>query len=118
MLRPYDSFFPQSLPPAAGFRQQPQDLQVQPDQRDYQAERPVPLHVFGGAAGHAGLDEVEVEDQVQGRDHDDDAAHDETGGAVALQERHGDVEPGEDPPHDVVQDDRAGGRDDAELELL
>src|SRR2546423_974311 len=47
MRRPYRAF----LPTAARFGQQSQDLQVQPDQRDHQAERAVPLHVLGRAAG-------------------------------------------------------------------
>src|SRR5437879_3731731 len=106
------------LSPAARLGQEPQDLQVQPDQRDHQTERAVPLHVLGRAAGHTGLDEVEVEDQVQRRDDDDHTAHHDTGGAVPLEERHGDVEQRDDPADDVVQDDRTGRRDHAELELL
>src|SRR3546814_2860020 len=42
-------------------RQQPQELDVQPHQRDHQAERAVPLHVLRRAALDAGLDEVEVQ---------------------------------------------------------
>ena len=50
-------------------RQQAQDLEVQPDQRHQQAERGVPLHVLRRALLDAVLDEVEVEHQVQRRDH-------------------------------------------------
>src|SRR2546421_10254076 len=49
MLRPYRA----ALPPAARLGQEPQDLQVQPDQRDHQAERAVPLHVLGRAGSYA-----------------------------------------------------------------
>ena len=74
---------------AADVAQQSQDLQVQPDQRDHQAERVVP----GGLRRHAGLDRlldlVEVEQEAQRRDHDDDQRDDDRhGAAVAEAEIH------------------------------
>src|SRR4029077_2715832 len=51
-----------SLPAATGLGEQPEYLEIDPDERDHQAERPVPLEVFRGATLHAGLDEIEVED--------------------------------------------------------
>src|SRR5688500_16070539 len=60
---------------AAQLREQPQDLEVEPDQRDQQAERAVPLHVLRRARRGAVLDEVEVEHEVQSGDDDDDDAH-------------------------------------------
>src|SRR5208283_974037 len=53
---------------AAELRQQPQDLEVQPDQRDHQREGAVPLHVFRRAHPCAVLDEVEIKDEIQRRD--------------------------------------------------
>src|SRR5690606_20814665 len=49
--------------------QQAQELHVQPHQGDHQAEGAVPLHVLRCTLLDAGLDEVEVQHQVQGRDH-------------------------------------------------
>jgi hypothetical protein len=61
----------------AQLRQEPQELEVEPDQRHQQAEGGVPLHVAGRAALGAALDEVEVEDEVQRRHgHDDQADQD------------------------------------------
>jgi hypothetical protein len=57
------------LIPAPQLGQQPEHLEIEPDQGDHEAEGPVPLHVFGGALGRALLDEIEVQDQVQGRNH-------------------------------------------------
>src|SRR5271165_1474926 len=62
---------------AAELRQQPQDLEVQPDQRDHQREGAIPLHVFRSAHARAIFDEIEVEDEIQrGNDYDDDAEAD------------------------------------------
>ena len=62
------------LVPAAHFGEQAQDFQVEPDQRDHDAEGAVPLHVLGSADLHAPLDEVEVEHQIEGGDADDEEA--------------------------------------------
>src|SRR5437879_8647427 len=113
MLRPTNP-----LPPAARLGQQPEDLQVQPDQCDHQAEGTVPLHVLGRPTGYAGLDEIEVEDQIQRRDHNDDPADHDAGCAVPLKERHRDPEEGQAKPDEVIEGDRARRRDDAELEFL
>src|SRR5207244_9561269 len=86
--------------------QESQDLEIQPDERDHQTERAVPLQVLGGTALHAGLDEVEVEDQVQRGDDDDDAAHHDARSAVPLEERHGDAEEREHEPDHIVKSDR------------
>src|SRR3954451_15489242 len=45
--------------------QEPQELSVQPDQCDHQAERAVPFHVLGGFVLGASGDEVEIEQQVE-----------------------------------------------------
>src|SRR2546426_12731199 len=39
------------LTPAARLSEQPQDLQVQPNQRHHQAEGAVPLHILGRSGG-------------------------------------------------------------------
>src|SRR3546814_2408988 len=74
-------------------RQQPQELDVQPHQRDHQAERAVPLHVLRRAALDAGLDEVEVQHQVQRRDRDHEQAEADADDAVAVDHR--DLDPEE-----------------------
>src|ERR1700722_16784196 len=50
---------------AAKLGKQPQNLKVQPNQRDHNPERTVPLHVFGSAHARAILDKVEIEHQVE-----------------------------------------------------
>ena len=59
---------------AAHFGQQVEDLDVEPDQRDHDAEGCVPLHVFGRTVGDALLDKVEVEYEVERGDGDDNEA--------------------------------------------
>src|SRR3546814_6161407 len=68
-------------------------LDVQPHQRDHQAERAVPLHVLGCAALDAGLDEIEVQHQVQRRDRDHEQAEADDDDAVAVDHR--DLDPEE-----------------------
>ena len=55
-------------------RQQAQDFQVQPDQRDHQAECAVPFHVLGRLGCRGLLDEVEVQQQVERRQADHEQA--------------------------------------------
>src|ERR1700731_506841 len=47
---------------AAQFREQSQDFEIKPDERDHQAKGCVPLHVFRRPGAHAALDEIEIED--------------------------------------------------------
>src|SRR5712692_10122955 len=55
---------------SAGFGEQTKNFQIQPDERDHQTERAVPLHVLGDAHAYAALDHVEVQHQIQrGHDH-------------------------------------------------
>ena len=58
---------------AADFGKQAQYLQIKPNQGDHQAEGGVPLHVLRRASAGAALDEVEVQNQIQGghNDYDD-----------------------------------------------
>ena len=53
---------------AAQLGEQAENLQIEPDQRDNDAEGAVPLHILGCAELYALLDEVEVEHQIQRRD--------------------------------------------------
>src|SRR5438309_8914807 len=48
--------------------QQANDLEVEPDQGDHQSECAVPFHIFRCTRASATLDQVEVEDQIQGSD--------------------------------------------------
>ena len=74
---------PRSIP-AARFGEQAQDFQIEPDQRDHDAEGAVPLHVFRCAYADAGFDEVEVEHQVERGDDDHNHAEADADGAVAV----------------------------------
>ena len=71
--------FNRSCPPAASIpapelRQQPEDFRAEPDKGHHEGERTLPLKVFRGPALCSLLDEVEVEHEVQGRDHNHDQA--------------------------------------------
>ena len=70
--------------PAAHLRQQTQDLQVQPHQRDHDSESAVPLHILGSAGRDAPLDEVEVQHQVQRRNRHHDQAESNPDHAAAV----------------------------------
>ena len=47
---------------AAELRQQPKDLDVEPNERHHQSKGAVPLHILGCTTLRAGFDEVEIED--------------------------------------------------------
>src|SRR3712207_9211692 len=81
-LFPYTTLFrswgqrgPSSLVLEVG--QQPQDLQVQPDDRDEQAEGDVPGELRRGAAANRLVGHVEVEQQRERRHTDHDDAEDD-----------------------------------------
>jgi len=50
--------------PAAHLAEQAEDFEIEPDERDHQAERAVPFHVFRRTTLNASLDHVEIEHQV------------------------------------------------------
>src|SRR4030095_6288225 len=95
-----------------------QDLEVQPDQRDEEAEGAVPLHVLRGLGAHAVLDEVEVEDEVHRGEADHEQAERDPDGAAVEDPGDPDAEEPETDRHEVDEGHGAGGGDDAELEVL
>src|SRR5690606_40945449 len=95
-----------------------QDFQVQPHQGDHQAEGAVPLHVPGRTLLDAGLDEVEVQHQVQRRDHHHEQAEADADDPGLVDEGDPDVEEAQHDRGQVHQGDAAGGRDHAQLEVL
>jgi hypothetical protein len=99
-------------------RQQAQDFQVQPHQGDDQAEARVPLHVLRRALFDALLDEVEVEHEVQRGDHHHEGADADRQPAAVVQEAEALAEEAAIRACHVDQEDRAGGGDHAELEVL
>src|SRR6185295_16893828 len=98
--------------------QEAEDLEVEPDEGDQQAEGPVPLHVLRGPAPGAVLDEVEVEDEVHGGEPNNEDAEGDPEGPAVVDE--GDALAEEPEPHrdHVEQGDAAGGGHDPELEVL
>jgi len=54
------------LVPFAQSDEEFQELDVEPDKSDEQAEGCVPFHVFGGALLHAIFDEVKIEYEIEG----------------------------------------------------
>src|SRR6185436_6447507 len=87
-------------------------------QCDEQPERAVPLHVLRRSLFDSGLDEVEIEYQVERGDHDDECAEEDPHRSTLVNEP--DRSP-EKPHHetDHVQDeDGSRRRDHTELEVL
>src|ERR1700691_5619390 len=108
-----------TLVAAAQFGEQVEDLDVEPDERDHDAERCVPLHKFGRAVGDALLDKVEVEYEIERGDGDDNEAEADADDAVAIDgAEQGDVEEAEKQLGHVEDEDSAGGCDYSETELL
>src|SRR2546426_198232 len=97
--------------PAPHLREEAQDLEVQPHERDEEAERRVPLHVLRRVLLDARLDVREVEDEVQRGDPDDEDAEADRDRVAARPEEHGDPEQREDEPDEVDDEDRARGGD-------
>src|SRR3990167_6423651 len=77
---------------AAQLRQQPDDLQVKPDQRDQQAKGRVPFHELRKAVPRSLLDEIKIQHQIQRRNHHDKQADADAEGAAVMEERHLDAE--------------------------
>src|SRR5450631_4891305 len=99
-------------------RQQAQDLEVEPDEGHQNAEGAVPLHELGRPRPGPLLDEVEVEHQVQ-RGHDDHQQADaDAEGPRRIDEPHLYAEHAQHHGEQVDDRDRAGRRDDTELEPL
>lgn len=64
----FNVFRAQDLP-AARFAEQPENFKIEPDQRDHQAKRTIPLHITGRAQSRSVFDHVKIQDQVQGGNH-------------------------------------------------
>src|ERR1700722_3018652 len=103
---------------ALEFRKQAQHFEIEPDERDHQAERAVPLHVTWSAHARAGFDHVEIGDEVESGDADDEEAEADADDAAAVDRRNRNVEETQDDLNEIEERDAAGGCDDAELEIL
>src|SRR6267378_8226256 len=107
---------------AAEPREQPEDLDVQPHERDKQRERRVPLHVLRRARRDSALDEVEVEQEIERRDPDDEHVHADAQGAGPrdrlVQIRHVDSDKVEYERDEVHERDGARRRDDGDPKLV
>src|SRR5689334_20971120 len=86
-----------------------EDLQVQPDQGDEQPKGAHPLHVLRGAELRAALDEVEVEHEVQGRDHHHEDAEGDADGPAVVDVGNADAEEPQAHRHEVQEGDGPRG---------
>ena len=77
---------------AADFGEEAEDFEVEPDHGDHESEGAVPLHIFGCAGIDAALDEVEVEDEVEGGDDDDEERDTYAEGAGVVDGEEADAE--------------------------
>src|SRR5262245_5501643 len=73
-----DNFIRVQLVSATLFLQQAQDFEVEPDQRDHQAEGGIPLHVLGGARLGSSLDKVKIQHEIERCDDDNHDADSNT----------------------------------------
>src|ERR1700682_1555784 len=104
---------------ATGFAEQAQNFEIQPDERDHQAEGAVPLHVFRRAVMDAGFNHVEVQDEIKRGDNDDEKAEGDAPRTALMDHRHLDVEKHSQDHFDEIQERDAAGRgEDADLELF
>jgi len=55
---------------AARLAEQAEDFQIEPDERNHQAERAIPFHVLRRSVLDTSLDHVKIENQIQCRDDD------------------------------------------------
>src|SRR5580704_4034276 len=98
-----------SLAPLAQFGEQPDYLQVKPDQRHHQAEGRVPLHILGCAAARALLDEIEIQDQIQRCDHDYEQTEENANRSASEDERDLHVEQASHHADQVNESDTTSG---------
>src|SRR6266550_6572157 len=97
--------------------EQSQELQVQPDEGDHQAERGVPSELLIRAVLDALLDDVEIEDEVERRDNDADEAKDDRERAAVAQSEATRMEQVSDQvdKHQAEDTDRGSDQDPGEL---
>src|SRR5215208_134531 len=97
-------------------REQPQNRNVDPDQREHQPKRPVPLHVPWRSSRRRLLDESEIQREVQRAQDDDQDAYPDAQRCWSIQEREINPKQGEQPHHHVEQQETARSRDDPRRE--
>src|SRR5207302_3984616 len=104
---------------AASLGQQAEDFQVEPNERDHEAECAVPLHVLRRPALDATFDHVKIENQIQGRDDHHKEAEADSHSAAAVDRRDLNVkEAAKNHLHEIEERDTARGGNHAELEAL
>src|SRR6202161_1885626 len=103
---------------ALELRKQAQHFEIEPDEGDHQAERAVPLHVTRSAHARAGLDHVEVENEIERGYDDDEEAEADSDDPAAVDRWNRNVEKAQNNFSEIEERDAAGGCNDAELEIL
>src|SRR4051794_3855994 len=104
--------------PRAKPRQEAEQLEVEPHQRDEQPERGEPLQRLGRACRDGTLAEVEVEQQVRRGDADDEKAEDDPEQPGVVDERNVSTKEPQHRREQVDREDRDGGRDDHRPHLV
>src|SRR5258708_6590586 len=107
--------------PLSGARlaEQAEDFQIEPDERDHQAERAIPFHVLRRSVLDTSLDHVKIENQIQCCDDDHEKAEADSHGATAVDRRNLNVEETtENHFHQIEKRDATGSSDHAEVEAL
>jgi hypothetical protein len=102
----------------ANLGQQPENFEVEPDQRHHQSECAVPIHVFRRAHAHAALDEVKIENQIERRDDHHNEAEPDADQTRAVRGNKMHSEKSQHKLSDIKQHDRAGGGDHSHAEIL
>src|SRR5215203_3211790 len=104
--------FSSRLLPGPKEREQPQNRDVDPDQRDHQPKRRVPLHEPRRARPRRPLDEIEVEREVERAQDDDQDAYTDAQRGGSIQEAEIHPEQREQPHHRIEQQQTARRRHD------
>ncbi len=103
---------------AAGFDEQAQDFKIQPDQRDHQAKRDVPLLVVRRADTDARIYEMKIEHMFERRDTHDKNAEADSDRARSIGGREMDAEEAKHNFDNVEERDAARRGNDAEANFF
>src|SRR5262249_48730598 len=89
--------------PVAQLAEQSQQLDVEQDESDEQAEGAVQFHVLRGAPPYAVLDEIEVENEIERGQDDDEQRKPDADDSRAVDQRNRDVEESQNHAHEVEE---------------
>src|SRR5271169_2700954 len=105
------------LPSAADLGEEPQHFEVEPDQSDQHAKGAIPFHIFWRAGRNGGLDEVEIEHQIESGEAHDKKTEADADYSVAVNVGNLNAKETQDQGSNVEHRDAARRGDDSHLEI-